>query len=326
MRRRRPGRRLLPALLLLITLQGWGAALVLDQTLPAYHATSTLAPQALTSVGSDTMNNLMSLWSEAFLTYHPALSVQISGAGSSTAPPALTEGTALFGAMSRRMTTGELQAFEARFGYRPLAFRVAVDALAVFVHKDNPLPGLTLTDLDAVFSVARRCGARQSAERWSDLGLTGSWANQRLQRYGRNAVSGTYGYFKASALCNGDFRSDVNEQPGSASVVQAVSQAPQGIGYSGMGFQTSGIRALPLARRAGEPFVAATAANAIAGTYPLARYLYLYLNHAPGEPFAPLQREFLRFLLSREGQALVLRDGYVSLPASVAARERLRVP
>ena len=316
----------LPVLCLLLPGLGHGAALVLDEALPAYRPSQGLNAQAVTSVGSDTMNNLMSLWSEAFQAYHPGLSVQISGAGSSTAPPALTEGTALFGAMSRRMTSGELQAFEARFGYRPLAFRVAVDALAVFVHKDNPLPGLSLSALDAIFSVARRCGARQSAERWGDLGLAGPWQTQRLQRFGRNAVSGTYGYFKASALCNGDFRSDVNEQPGSASVVQAVSRTPTGIGYSGMGFQTSGIRPLPLARREGEPFVAATAANAIAGTYPLSRYLYLYLNHPPGTAFAPLQREFLRFVLSREGQSLVLRDGYVPLPAKVAARERLRVP
>jgi len=318
--------RCLLALCLLAPGLGYGAALVLDEALPAYRPSQILEAQAVTSVGSDTMNNLMSLWSEAFQAYHPGLSVQISGAGSSTAPPALTEGTALFGAMSRRMTSGELQAFEARFGYRPLAFRVAVDALAVFVHKDNPLPGLSLSALDAIFSVARRCGARKSAERWGDLGLESPWQTQRLQRYGRNAVSGTYGYFKASALCNGDFRSDVNEQPGSASVVQAVSRTPTGIGYSGMGFQTSGIRPLPLARRDGEPFIAATAANAIAGTYPLSRYLYLYLNHPPGTAFAPLQREFLRFVLSREGQSLVLRDGYVPLPAKVAARERLRVP
>lgn len=319
-------RRSLGALCLLAPSLGLSAALVLDEALPAYRPSQVLEAQAVTSVGSDTMNNLMSLWSEAFQTYHGGLSVQISGAGSSTAPPALTEGTALFGAMSRRMTSGELQAFEARFGYRPLAFRVAVDALAVFVHKDNPLPGLSLSTLDAIFSVARRCGARRSAERWGDLGLEGPWTTKRLQRYGRNAVSGTYGYFKSSALCNGDFRSDVNEQPGSASVVQAVSRTPTGIGYSGMGFQTSGIRPLPLARRDGEPFVAATAANAIAGTYPLSRYLYLYLNHPPGTTFAPLQREFLRFVLSREGQSLVLRDGYVPLPAKVAARERLRVP
>lgn len=314
------------ALYLLIPGLGHGAALMLDEALPAYEPTQWLEAQAVTSVGSDTMNNLMSLWTEAFQAYHPGLSAQISGAGSSTAPPALTEGTALFGAMSRRMTSGELQAFEARFGYRPLAFRVAVDALAVFVHKDNPLPGLSLSALDAIFSVARRCGARQSAERWGDLGLEGPWHTRRLQRFGRNAVSGTYGYFKASALCNGDFRSDVNEQPGSASVVQAVSRTPTGIGYSGMGFQTSEIRPLPLARREGERFVAATAANAIAGSYPLSRYLYLYLNHPPGTTFAPLQREFLRFVLSREGQGLVLRDGYVPLPAKVAARERLRVP
>ncbi|MGD1989283.1 MAG: phosphate ABC transporter substrate-binding protein [Pseudomonadales bacterium] len=319
-------RRSLGALCLLAPSLGLSAALVLDEALPAYRPSQVLEAQAVTSVGSDTMNNLMSLWSEAFQAYHGGLSVQISGAGSSTAPPALTEGTALFGAMSRRMTSGELQAFEARFGYRPLAFRVAVDALAVFVHKDNPLPGLSLSTLDAIFSVARRCGARRSAERWGDLGLEGPWTTKRLQRYGRNAVSGTYGYFKSSALCNGDFRSDVNEQPGSASVVQAVSRTPTGIGYSGMGFQTSGIRPLPLARRDGEPFVAATAANAIAGTYPLSRYLYLYLNHPPGTTFAPLQREFLRFVLSREGQSLVLRDGYVPLPAKVAARERLRVP
>ncbi|WP_263263686.1 phosphate ABC transporter substrate-binding protein PstS family protein [Pseudomonas sp. RIT-PI-S] len=274
----------------------------------------------LTSVGSDTLANLMTLWAEAYKRVYPSVNIQIQAAGSSTAPPALTEGTASLGPMSRKMKDVELQAFEQKYGYKPTAIAVAIDALAVFVHKDNPIKGLTLEQLDAVFSSTRLCGARADARRWSDLGLMGDLAGQPLQLFGRNSVSGTYGYFKEQALCKGDFKANVNEQPGSASVVQAISSSLNGIGYSGIGYKTASVRTVPLARREGGPFIEDTEANAVNGSYPLARYLYLYVNKAPNQPLPPLEAEFVKLILSKTGQQLVARDGYIPLPAPVVAK------
>jgi len=275
----------------------------------------------LSSIGSDTLANLMTLWTEAFKREYPNVNVQVQAAGSSTAPPALTEGTASFGPMSREMTDKEVQEFETRHGYKPTAFRVAIDALAVYVHKDNPLESLTLPQVDAIFSVTRRCGAGADIGEWGQLGLTGSWAGRPMQLYGRNSVSGTYGYFKQVALCSGDFKNSVNEQPGSASVVQSVASSLNGIGYSGIGYVTSGVKALPLAEREGDMPRAANPENALDGSYPLARYLYLYVNKRPGTPLAPMEAEFVKLVLSKEGQEVVSKDGYVPLDARLVARE-----
>jgi phosphate transport system substrate-binding protein len=275
----------------------------------------------ISSIGSDTLANLMTLWAEEFKRTYPNVNVQIQAAGSSTAPPALTEGTSNLGPMSRLMKDNEVAAFEKRYGYKPTPIAVAIDALAVFVHKDNPIEGLTLPQVDAIFSSTRSCGAPADVTSWAQLGLTGSWAGRSIQIYGRNSVSGTYGYFKEHALCKGDFRNNVNEQPGSASVVQSVSASLNGIGYSGIGYTTSSVRTVPLARKPGKPFVPASAANAINGTYPLARFLYVYVNKEPGKPLDPIAAEFLRMVLSSVGQSMVVKDGYVPLPAGVAARE-----
>lgn len=293
--------------------------LTVDPGLPSYEKAAGVSGN-LTSVGSDTLANLMTLWAEAFRRTYPSVNVQIQAAGSSTAPPALTEGTANLGPMSRRMKDVELQAFEQKYGYKPTAVVVAIDALAVFVHKDNPIRGLTLAQLDAIFSSTRLCGARTDTRRWGDLGESGSLASQPLQLFGRNSVSGTYGYFKERALCKGDFKPGVNEQPGSASVVQAISSSVNGIGYSGFGYKTASVRTVPLALADGGPFVEDTEANAINGSYPLARYLYVYVNKPPNRPLPPLEGEFLKLILSQSGQQLVARDGYIPLPATVAAQ------
>lgn len=268
----------------------------------------------LSSVGSDTFANLMTYWSEEFKRTYPSVHIQVQAAGSSTAPTALIEATAQFGPMSRRMKAREIAAFEQEYGYKPTEIRVAIDALAVFVNEDNPLQGLDFTQLDAIFSQTLRCGGNQSITRWGQLGLTGSWETRGLQLFGRNSVSGTYGYFKQKALCQGDFRNNVNEQPGSASVVQSVSTSLNSIGYSGVGYQTTGIRALPISRK-GSDYVAPTIENAASGRYPLARYLYIYVNKHPERPLPPLESEFIRFILSYQGQDLVKKDGYVPLPA-----------
>ncbi len=311
------------ALVATVALISGGSALAatkLDPKLPAYQATSGVSGN-LSSVGSDTLANLMTLWAEEFKRVYPNVNIQIQAAGSSTAPPALTEGTSNLGPMSRKMKSKELQKFEDKYGYKPTAIRVAIDALAVFVNKDNPLKGLTIPQVDAIFSSTRKCGYPEDITRWGQLGLTGGWVNRKIQLYGRNSVSGTYGYFNKHALCKGDFKPSVNEQPGSASVVQSVSASLNGIGYSGIGYVTTGVRAVPLARKPGQPFVDATPENAVKGKYPLSRFLYIYVNKAPNKPLPPLEREFIKLVLSKQGQQVVVKDGYIPLPARVAEKE-----
>lgn len=304
---------------LLLTL-GAGLAQAVDSDLAPYERVSGISGN-LSSTGSDTLANLMTLWTEAFKKEYPNVNIQVQAAGSSTAPPALTEGTSNFGPMSRQMKDKEIEAFEARFGYKPTAIRVAVDALAVYVHKDNPIESLSIPQVDAIFSVTRRCGATGDLNNWGQMGLPGGWANRPTQLYGRNSVSGTYGYFKQVALCSGDFKNTVNEQPGSASVVQAVASSLNGIGYSGIGYITSGVKSVPIAEEDGAEAIPATAENVASGDYPLARYLYIYVNKKPDSPLPPLEQEFLKLVLSKEGQEIVAKDGYIPVSARIAGRE-----
>lgn len=301
------------------SLQGLAQSQV-DAELPDYQKTPGVSGN-LSSVGSDTLANLMTLWAEEFKRIYPNVNIQIQAAGSSTAPPALTGGTSSLGPMSRLMKDKEIESFEKRHGYKPTPVAVAIDALALFVHQDNPLLGLTIEQVDAIFSSTRICGAPLAIDDWGQLGLTGAWATRDIQLYGRNSVSGTYGYFKQHALCKGDFRNEVNEQPGSASVVQSVSSSLNGIGYSGIGYTTSSVKSVPMARTESSPFVKATPENAVNGSYPLARFLYVYVNKEPGRPLNPVTREFLAMVLAKQGQEVVVKDGYLPLPASVAEKE-----
>jgi len=292
-----------------------GAVQTVDAGVPEYQKASGISGN-LSSVGSDSLANLMTLWAEEFNRSYPNVNIQIQAAGSSTAPPALTEGTSNLGPMSREMKDDELEAFESKYGYKPTAIPVAVDALAVLVNKDNPVKGLTMEQVDSIFSSTNKCGGEKSIETWGDAGVA-AWGAKSIQLYGRNSVSGTYGYFKEHALCKGDFKNNVNEQPGSASVVQSVTSSVNGIGYSGMGYTTSGVRMVPLAKKGSKTFVDPTPENAVAGTYPLTRYLYIYVNKKPNQPLAPLDNEFIKMVLSKTGQQVVIKDGYIPLPAKV---------
>ena len=301
---------------LLAALSFSALAAEVDQGIPVYERTSGVSGN-LSSVGSDTLANLMTLWAEDFKRVYPNVNIQIQAAGSSTAPPALTERTANIGPMSREMKDNEIEAFESRYGYKPTAIPVAIDALAVYVHKDNPIAGMTIPQVDAIFSSNQRCGSDASIDSWGALEMKGAWQRRDIQLFGRNSVSGTYGYFKDVALCDGDFKSNVNEQPGSASVVQSVSTSINGIGYSGIGYRTSSVRAVPIAKSADSEYFEATPENSVAGNYPLARFLYVYVNKEPNKPLPPLEREFIKLILSKVGQEVVLKDGYIPLPARV---------
>jgi phosphate transport system substrate-binding protein len=296
----------------------------LDPGLGSYTAVSGVSGN-ISSVGSDTLNNLMTLWAETFNKFYPNAKVQIEGKGSSTAPPALISGTAQLGPMSREMKGTEVDQFEKRYGYKPTPIRTSVDALAVFVNKDNPIKCLSIPQADAIFSKSRRQGGKEDITTWGQLGLTGEWASRPISLYGRNSASGTYGFFKEHTLKNGDYKDTVKEQPGSASVVQGVTADRYGIGYSGIGYATAGVRAVPLADKDGGKCVEATADAAYSGTYPLARFLYVYVNKAPGKALDPLTREFVKLVVSKQGQEVVIKDGYFPIPATIAKEELNKV-
>jgi phosphate transport system substrate-binding protein len=290
-------------------------AVKVDPTLPEYTPVSGISGK-LNSVGSDTLNNLMTFWAEEFKKIYPNVTIEIEGKGSGTAPPALIAGTSQLGPMSRKMKAEEIDAFEKKYGYKPRLVAVAIDALAVYVNKDNPIKSLTLQQVDSIFSSTRKRGGKDIST-WGDLGLTGEWAAKPISLYGRNSASGTYGFFKEHALKNGDYRNSVKEQPGSASVVQGVEKEIGGIGYSGIGYKTSGVRAVPLADTSGP--IEASQENAESFKYPISRYLYIYINVNPASGPDPLVREFIRFVLSRQGQQDTAKDGYYPLPSKKAA-------
>ena len=288
-------------------------AVKVDASIPAYRPVEGVTGN-IKSVGSDTMLNLVTYWADDFKKLYPSVTVEIEGKGSGTAPAALVAGTASFGPMSRLMKDQEIDDFEKKFGYKPTEIKTSVDMLAVFVHKDNPIKSLTVGQLDAIFSKTRKSGAAKDIVTWGDLGLTGEWKDKPISLYGRNSVSGTYAYFKEHALAKGDFKDTVKEQAGSSGVVQAITSDKFAIGYSGIGYQTADVRPVPLAKDDKSGAIEAVPDNAYSGKYPLARFLYIYVNQKPGEALDPLRKEFLRFVLSKQGQEVVVKDGFYPLP------------
>ncbi len=311
-------------LLLAVTVQA--QTVKLDSKLTAYKKVSGVSGN-LNSIGSDTLNNLMAYWVEGFGKKYPNVKIQVEGKGSTTAPPALIEGTSQLGPMSREMKGEEIDKFEKKWGYQPTKVAVAIDTLAVFVNKNNAIKSLSMQQVDAIFSKTRKGGSAKDIKTWGELGLTGEAANRTLSLYGRNSASGTYGYFKEHALFKGDYKDTVKEQPGSSSVVQSVGSDRFAIGYSGIGYATSGVRAVPLSdeKKNGGTAFPATYENALSGKYPLSRFLYVYINKDPKKPIDPLTREFLKFVLSKEGQEIVVKDGFLPLTARMEGEENSKL-
>jgi phosphate transport system substrate-binding protein len=299
-------------------------AVAIDNGIQPYKKASGVSGN-LNSIGSDTLNNVMTLWAESFQKQYPNVKIQIEGKGSGTAPPALIAGTSQLGPMSRLMKPEELDSFEKQYGYKPTPIRVAVDGIGVFVNKDNPIDKLTMAQVDAIFSKTRKGGAPEDITTWGQLGLSGEWGSKPISLFGRNSSSGTYGYFKEHALAKGDYKDTVKETPGSAAVVQGITADKFAIGYSGVGYRTSDVKTVKLAAKDGGDYVADDAANVYSGKYPLARFLYVYVNRAPGKPLDPLVREFLKFVLSRDGQEIVVKDGFLPLLGQHVAEEAKNV-
>ena len=309
------------ALVLAGTFAATGAyALDVDPALKDYKKKAGVEG-SLKSVGSDTLNNLMALWAETFNKEYPSVKIEIEGKGSGTAPPALISGSAQFGPMSRPMKGGEMDDFEKKYGYKPTPMRVAVDALAVFVHKDNPIQCLSLAQADAMFSKTRKKGGKEDVKTWGQVGLTGEWASKPISLYGRNSASGTYGYFKEVAMGDGDYKDSVKEQPGSSAVVQGIASDKFAIGYSGGGYKTADVKTVPLTAKEGGKCFDANPDNAYAGDYPITRFLYVYVNAKPGSKLEPLRAEFVKFVLSKQGQMGTIKDGFFPVPSAVASQD-----
>ncbi|NTW85422.1 MAG: phosphate ABC transporter substrate-binding protein [Holophagaceae bacterium] len=311
---------------LLLSITAQAQTVKVDSKLTTYKKVSGVSGN-INSIGSDTLNNLMAYWVEGFNKKYPNVKIQVEGKGSTTAPPALIEGTSQLGPMSREMKAEEMDKFEKKYGYKPTKVAVAIDTLAIFVHKNNAIKSLSLQQVDAMFSKTRKGGSAKDIKTWGELGLTGEAASRTLSLYGRNSASGTYGYFKEHALFKGDYKDTVKEQPGSSSVVQSVGSDRFAIGYSGIGYATSGVRAVPLSdeKKNGGAAFPATYENALSGKYPLSRFLYVYLNKDPKKPVDPLTREFLKFVLSKEGQEIVVKDGFLPLTAKMEADENSKL-
>lgn len=310
---------LIPLGLLLCSIQLHGV-----QTAAAEGAATLEVPTAtpllsgtLSSTGSDTLHNMMMLWRREFVASYPQSNIQIQSSGSATAPVALLEGTASFGPMSRPMLSAEQQRFRHKFGYDAYAVPVAIDMLAIYVHQDNPLQQISMAELEAIYSQHRRCSYHSTVKLWGELGLRGVWQARPVAAYGRNPASGTYAFFRQRALCNDDFQNQVQQLPGAAAVVRAVSLSINGLGYSGFGQQIAGVKMLAVSKEPGTPALVPSAEHALSGAYPLARLLFIYLNKAPEQPLPQAEREFIRFILSAKGQQLLLNDGLVPIPAEL---------
>ncbi len=288
------------------------AAIDVDPAITDYQPVAALQG-SLNSVGGDALNTLMTFWAEGFQTTYPSVNIQIEGMGGSTGPVALVGGTVQLAPMTREFTAHEIAAFEKKWGYPPIAIRVALDALAVFVHPDNPVPSLSLLQLDQIYSSTFKRGGADVND-WSGLGLTGDLSALPISPFGRNSASGAYAVAKQRILMGGNFKTSVLEKPGSSGVAEAVAQTRGGIGYSGAGYLTTTVRAIPVSEGV-QPAVLPTYDHVLAGRYPLARFLFIYIHKKPGGD--PLVAEFIRYTQSRVGQRIVCDNGFFPLSAAL---------
>lgn len=261
--------------------------------------------QVIQNTGSDTMVNLAQAWAEEYVNVDPTVSVEVSGGGSGTGVAALIEGTVHIANCSRKVEPEEIEAARKNTGKEPREFMVGYDALAVFVHKDNPLAEITLSQLAEIYGEGGRI------TRWSQLGVKAPQGSDEIIRISRQSNSGTYHYFREAILGKGrDFKLNSRDMHGSKDVVELVANTPTAIGYSGMGYATPAVKMLAIARKPGDKAFAATVENTLSQKYPIARPLLMYTL---GEPTGAVKK-YMDWVYSEAGQAIVTRSGYVPLP------------
>ncbi|ULA63049.1 MAG: Phosphate ABC transporter, periplasmic phosphate-binding protein PstS [Nitrospira sp.] len=311
------------------------AAAAVDSALAHYNPQTHIAG-TFKIQGSETMYPLMSRLTMEFQRRQPKVAIDVKGGGSTKAvaeflqPPLSKTGKVMWQedravnfkmiATSRELFDAEVKEFVAQHGYEPTAVPVAVDAVALYVHKDNPVAGLTLDQVDAMFSTTRNRGQKAAITQWGQLGLTDGWEKAAIQLYGRDRKSGTRAFFQDHCLAGGEFMPGLHEEPGAASVILNLGRDQVGIGYSGLGLQSSTVRVIPLAEAAGTPYVIPSAATVADQSYPLRRVLHLYVDKAPNAPIPAAAQEFLTFIMTQEGQEAVAKAGFFPLPAGEVAK------
>jgi phosphate transport system substrate-binding protein len=259
------------------------------------------------NTGSDTMVNLAQAWAEHYAQVDPAVSIEVSGGGSGTGIAALENGTVGIANSSRRIEPQEAAQIRNNTGKEPREFMVGHDALAVYVHRSNPIEEITLEQLAQIYAEG---GTLTS---WSALGVKIPGGADEIIRISRQSNSGTYAYFREAVLGKGhDFRLGSRDMNGSKDVVELVSKTPGAIGYSGMGYATADVKMLRVARKAGDPSVAPTVETTLNQSYPIARPLFMYTLGEPGGAV----KQYLDWVHSDAGQEIVVKSGYVPLAQS----------
>jgi phosphate transport system substrate-binding protein len=291
--------------------------------LPSYRASDELSGE-IRSIGADTMEKLMKLWIDGFRKLHPNVTFKMEAEASGTAAPALTAATSDIGPVAREMLPNEVEPFEKRYGYKPFAVRVSggsyrtpgkTHAIAFLVNKINPIDKLTFAQLDAIYSTTRKLGYKEDITTWGQLGLKGEWADKPIHLWGLKRPNGIAYFVQERVFGGGEYKDGINERttvgslPALDAIAQGVAADPYAIGIAGFGNVTPDVKAVALAATNGGPYFKGTFEEVVDQKYPLSRVIHIYLNRAPGKPLDPKVREFLRYILSQEGQDAVLQEG-----------------
>lgn len=331
------GMLLIVGLLLGPTVTAYGEENPAGTSSPSPYQASNGLSGKVTIAGSDTMRPLVMRLAAEFGRLHPDVRFTVEGGGSSAAVREFVMGTSQqrradkarsghagagrvsLVASSRPFTSGEIRAFASQHGHEPIGIPIAIDAVVLYVNPENPIQGLTLEQVAAIFSDSEsKSGSK--IKTWGELGLKGAWDNRKIRLYGRDKKSGTREFFEGHVLRGRPADTDILEQAGSATEILAIARDPNAIGYAGAGFQTNLVRLVPLAQKDGEPFVTPTIEQVKHGAYPLTRYLYLYVEKEPKAGLDPIIKEFLAFINSANGQTIVAKAGSYQLADEQLAR------
>lgn len=310
-----------------------------DPRLAAYKPATQLSG-SLKSIGADTMERLMKLWFDGFTKFHPQMKFSLEARSSLTAEPALTEGLADMAQLSRELMPAELDRFRKKFGYEPTLIRVGLGsyrtpsmtvALSFYVHKSNPITKLSFAQLDAIYCTGRNRGYQEDLTKWGQLGLTGEWADRPIHAYGVQWPDGISNYIRLLVCKEGELKSEIkgvkiDHSPGVPTamfrILGEIDKDPAAIGYGGFYGEKPNTKRIAISVSPRGPYSMGNFEEVAAAKYPLTRYIHIVVNRAPGKPLEPRVKEFLKYLLSREGQQAVEREGvFMPLPAPLVKQE-----
>jgi phosphate transport system substrate-binding protein len=308
---------------LLIAANSASAQVTLDQSLPAYRPINALTGE-LTIVGSDAMTQLADVWAERFKQFYPDVQIKILSASSTRSLLAVQQGQAQIGLMSREVLPEEIDAFQQAAGHEPTILVSSYERIAVLVNNQNPIQGLTLADLDALYSATRKRG-RAAIGAWGDLGVGGALARTPVNVLVRDETTGPPALVKALVLQGEDYRADAARHDSYLSLVKAVAADPSAIGFAGTTYLLKGVRPVPIAIEADQPFVAVDSEAADLGQYPLVRPQHLVVSYRGPETQTEIQREFLKYIFSDMGQEDVVTAGFQPIPGNPAKVARQAV-